>query len=133
MNPLEGEILNVLQASPDGHSTAFNVFNVLNRDGYNVTKSEFEAACRNLHDFGCIAYQPVYSPLVDIPIGSVVLRTESALLRSEEIAVAIDALNADPAESLAIGRGASLEKLEAEPNQADRIDEPAVIPRTALA
>jgi hypothetical protein len=46
MNPLGHRILEILQASPDGHSTAFNVFNVLNRDGYNVTKHEFEEACK---------------------------------------------------------------------------------------
>jgi hypothetical protein len=33
MNPLGHRILAILQESPDGHSTAFNIFNVLNRDG----------------------------------------------------------------------------------------------------
>jgi hypothetical protein len=62
MNPLEHRILEVLQASSDGHSTAFNVFNVLNRDGYNVTKHEFEEACKELHHCTCITYRPIRYP-----------------------------------------------------------------------
>jgi hypothetical protein len=34
MNPLGHRILEILQANPNGHSMALNVFNVLNRDGY---------------------------------------------------------------------------------------------------
>jgi hypothetical protein len=33
MNSLAHQILEVLQSSSDGHATAFNVFNVLNRAG----------------------------------------------------------------------------------------------------
>ena len=98
MNRLRQRIREVLQASCDGHSTAFNVFNVLNRDGYNVTKYEFEVACKNLHDGGCIVYQPVHSSLIDIPIGSLDLITEAA-----ELASGTGALNANPpAKSLAL-------------------------------
>ena len=32
---------------------ALNVFNVLNTDGYNVTKQQFEEACEKLHDGIC--------------------------------------------------------------------------------
>ena len=77
MNPLGHRILEILQASPDGHSTAFNVFNVLNRDGYNVTKHEFEEACTKLQDCTGITYQPVQCSLIDIPIGSLDLLTTS--------------------------------------------------------
>jgi hypothetical protein len=64
MNPLGHRILEVLQASPDGHSTAFNV---LNRDGYNVTKHEFEEACKKLYDCTCVTYRPIRSSLIDFP------------------------------------------------------------------
>ncbi|MBV8481450.1 MAG: hypothetical protein JO077_01130 [Verrucomicrobia bacterium] len=104
MNPLGHRILEILQASPDGHSTAFNVFNVLNRDGYNVTKHEFEEACEKLHDWSCIAYQPVQCSLIDIPIGSLDLPTVSPLSPDAELAPGIEALSEDAAaESSAIG------------------------------
>ena len=80
MNPLEHRILEVLRASSDGHSTAFNVFNVLNRDGYNVTKHEFEEACKELHHCTCVAYRPIRSSLIDIPIGTLDLLTKSPAL-----------------------------------------------------
>jgi hypothetical protein len=77
MNPLEHRILEALRAIPDGHSTAFNVFNVLNIDSYNVTKHEFEKACEKLHDCTCISYRPIRNSLIDIPIGTLDLRTTS--------------------------------------------------------
>jgi hypothetical protein len=80
MNSVGHRILKVLQTSPDGHSTALNVFIVLNRDGYNVTKYEFEEACKKLHDCGGITYQSVESSLIDIPIGTLDLLTESPAL-----------------------------------------------------
>ena len=80
MNPLEHRILEVLQASCDGHSTAFNVFNVLNTNGYNVTKHEFEGACKQLHDCTCITYRPIRTSLIDIPIGTLDLLTKSPAL-----------------------------------------------------
>jgi hypothetical protein len=80
MNPLGHRILEVLQKSPDGHSTAFNIFNVLNRDGYYVTKNEFEEACKKLHDDTCITYQPVQCSLIDIPIGTLDLLITSPAL-----------------------------------------------------
>lgn len=76
MNSFGHRILEVLQASSDGHATAFNVFNVLNRDGYNVTKQEFEAACEKLHG-ACITYQPIRTSLIDIPIGTLELPAKS--------------------------------------------------------
>ena len=77
MNPLEHQIFEVLQASCDGHSTAFNVFNVLNTDGYNVTKHEFEEACKQLHDCTCITYWPIRTSLMNMPIGTLELLTKS--------------------------------------------------------
>jgi hypothetical protein len=77
MNALGHQILQVLQSSSDGHATAFNVFNVLNRDGYNVTKEEFEEACNKLHDGTCINYQAIRTSLIDIPIGTLDLLTRS--------------------------------------------------------
>jgi hypothetical protein len=126
MNPLGFRILNVLQASPDGHSMALIVFNVLNRDGYNVTKYEFEVACKNLHDDGCIAYQPVYSSLVDIPIGSLDLLTEPELFQG-------DVLKTDPAESLVTERISGGLELEAEVDGADPINQPSLVPWRAVA
>jgi hypothetical protein len=49
----------------------------LNRDGYNVTKHEFEEACEGLHDGTCITYRPVRTSLIDIPIGTLDLLTKS--------------------------------------------------------
>jgi hypothetical protein len=101
MNPLGHRILEILQASPDGHSTAFNVFNVLNTDGYNVTKHEFEEACKELHDSTCMTYRPIRSSLIDIPIGTLELLTKSpALSPSSEgpgLALGIEALSDDSA------------------------------------
>jgi hypothetical protein len=77
MKSLGHRILEVLQASSDGHATALNVFNVLNRDGYNVTKQEFEAACERLHGGTCITYQPIRTSLIDIPIGTLDLLAKS--------------------------------------------------------
>ena len=100
MNPLGHRILEVLQASPDGHSTAFNVFNVLNIDGYNVTKHEFEEACKQLHDC-TITYRPIRSSLIDIPIGTLELLTKSPALspctEGAGLALGIEALNEDSA------------------------------------
>ncbi|HXM01466.1 MAG TPA: hypothetical protein VN939_02625 [Chthoniobacterales bacterium] len=99
MNPLEHWILEVLQASSDGHSTAFNVFNVLNRDGYNVTKHEFEEACKELHDCTCISYRPIRSSLIDIPIGTLDLLTKFPALspfpERADLALGIEALDED--------------------------------------
>jgi hypothetical protein len=101
MNPLEHRILEVLQASSDGHSTAFNVFNVLNRDGYNVTKHEFEEACKELHHCTCITYRPIRSSLIDIPIGTLDLLTKSPALspfsEGADLALGIEALDEDSA------------------------------------
>ena len=100
MKPLGHRILEVLQASPDGHSTAFNVFNVLNTDGYNVTKNEFEEACKELHDC-TITYRPIRSSLIDIPIGTLGLLTKfRALSPSSEgpdLALGIEALGEESA------------------------------------
>jgi len=97
MNPVGHRILEVLQASPDGHSTAFNVFNVLNTDGYNVTKHEFEEACKKLHDCTCITYRPIRNSLIDIPIGTLDLLTKSPALspfsEGEGLALEIEALS----------------------------------------
>ena len=82
MNPIGHRILEVLQASFDGHSTALNVFNVLNTDGYNVTKYEFEEACKQLHDCTCITYWPIRTSLIDIPIGTLDLLTKTQALSS---------------------------------------------------
>jgi hypothetical protein len=99
MNPLEHRILEVLQASSDGHSTAFNVFNVLNRYGYNVTKHEFEEACKELHDCTCISYRPIRSSLIDIPIGTLDLLTKfpalSPFAERADLALGIEALDED--------------------------------------
>ena len=107
MNPLGHRILEILQASPDGHSTAFNVFNVLNRDGYSVTKHEFEEACTKLQDCTCITYQPVQCSLIDIPIGTLDLLTTSPavspLSPDAELVPGIEALSETSVmESLAI-------------------------------
>jgi hypothetical protein len=80
MNSVAHQILEVLQSSSDGHATALNVFNVLNRNGYNVTKHEFEEACKNLHDGTCITYRPIRTSVIDIPIGTLDLLTESPAL-----------------------------------------------------
>jgi hypothetical protein len=77
MNPLEHRIVDILEAVTDRHATAFNVFNVLNRDGYSVTKLEFEKACQQLHDDASVSYRPIRSPLVDIPIGALDLPIRS--------------------------------------------------------
>ena len=95
MNPLRHRILEILQASPDGHSTAFNVFNVLNTDGYNVTKHEFEEACRQLNDCVCITYRPIRSSLIDIPIGTLELLTKSPFSEGPSLAPGIEALDED--------------------------------------
>jgi hypothetical protein len=92
MSPLEHRILEILQASCDGHSTAFNVFNVLNTDGYTVTKHEFEEACKQLHDCTCITYWPIRTSLIDIPIGTLDLPTKS---RCANAALDIEALGED--------------------------------------
>jgi hypothetical protein len=101
MNPLGHRILEILQANPNGHSMAFNVFNVLNRDGYNVTKHEFEEACKQLNDGTCITYRPIRSSLIDIPIGTLELLTKSpAPSPSSEgagLALGIEALDEDSA------------------------------------
>jgi hypothetical protein len=98
---LEHRILEVLQASSDGHSTAFNVFNVLNRDGYNVTKHEFEEACKELHHCTCITYRPNRSSLIDIPVGTLDLVTKSPALspfsEGADLARGIEALDEDSA------------------------------------
>jgi hypothetical protein len=65
MNPLEHRILEILEASCDGHSSALDVFNVLNTNGYNVTKHEFEGAWKHLHDCTFIAYGPIRTSLID--------------------------------------------------------------------
>ena len=80
MNSIEHRIVEVLESSLDGHANALNVFNVLNRDCYNVTKHEFEEACKNLHDGSCISYRPIQTSLVDIPIGAMDLLTTSPAL-----------------------------------------------------
>lgn len=80
MNSLAHQILEVLQSSSDGHATAFNVFNVLNRDGYSVTKHEFEEACKKLQEGTCITYRPVRTSLIDIPIGTLDLLAKSPAL-----------------------------------------------------
>jgi hypothetical protein len=77
MNPLEQRIVDILEAVTDRHATAFNVFNVLNRDEYSVTKLEFEKACQQLHDDASVSYRPIRSPLVDIPIGTLDLLIRS--------------------------------------------------------
>ena len=124
MNRLGERILEVLQASSDRRCTAFNVFNVLNSDGYNVTKHEFEAACKKLHDCGCIDYQPVHSSLIDIPIGSLGLLTETA-----ELASGIDALNAISAtESVALEKIRCPEEPEPQPNREDPVGDLSVAP-----
>src|ERR1700722_1124794 len=101
MNPLEHRIIEVLQTSSDGHSTALNVFNVLNTDGYNVTKHEFEKACKQLHDGTCIAYQPIRSSLIDVPIGTLELLTKAPALPPPSegpcLALGIAALDEDSA------------------------------------
>lgn len=101
MNPLGHRILEVLQASPDGHSTAFNVFNVLNTDGYNATKHEFEEACKQLHDCTCVTYRPIRNSLIDIPIGTLDLVAESPALspfsEGADLALGIEALSEDSA------------------------------------
>jgi hypothetical protein len=97
MNPLGPRILEILQASPDGHSTAFNVFSVLNRNGYNVTKHEFEAACTQLHSSTSIHYWPVPCSFIDIPIGTLDLLTtspaECLLSPDAEFALATETLS----------------------------------------
>ena len=108
MNSLAQQILEVLQSSSDGHATALNVFNVLNRDGYNVTKHEFEEACEKLHDGICITYRPVRTSLIDIPIGTLDLLTKSPALsllsERAELAPGIETLgDLSPAVSPTIG------------------------------
>jgi hypothetical protein len=99
MNPLGQRILEVLQASPDGHSMALNVFNILNRDGYNVTKHEFEDACNELHECTSITYRPIRSSLIDIPIGTLDLLTKppalSSFFEAADGALGVEALRED--------------------------------------
>ena len=138
MNPLGHRILEILQASPDGHSTAFNVFNVLNRDGYNVTKHEFEEACKKLHDWSCITYQPVQCSLIDIPIGSLDLLTMSPavspLSPDAELALSIEALGeASVDESLAIEETRCPVESETESVGASRVGKPSASRQPAHA
>jgi hypothetical protein len=134
MNPVGQRILEVLQASPDGHSTALNVFIVLNRDRYNVAKHEFEEACRKLHDRSRITYRPVQSSLIDIPIGTLDLLTKSPALsplsRDAELTLAIEALSEDStAESTTIGEIRCQGESETQPNGSDLSGKPSVVPR----
>ena len=136
MNPLEHRILEVLQASFDGHSTAFNVFNVLNRDGYKVTKHEFEEACKKLHHCTCITYRPIRSSLIDIPIGTLDLLTTSPALSplSEGIgaALGIEALEEDSAaESSTIEEIRCPVESEIQPVRTALTGRPSVVPRSA--
>ena len=134
MNPLGQRILEVLQTSPDGHCTALNAFIVLNRDRYNVTKYEFEAACRKLHDCHRITYRPVQSSLIDIPIGTLDLLTKSPALSplsaDVELTFGREARNEDStAESATIGEIRCLVESERQPNRVDLIS--TVVPRPA--
>lgn len=132
MNPLEHQILEVLQASCDGHSTAFNVFNVLNTDGYKVTKYEFEEACKQLHDCTCITYWPIRTSLIDIPIGTLDLLTKSPALspfsKGANSALGIEALGEDStAESSTIGETRCLVESETQPNRGGPTGKPSVV------
>lgn len=44
------------------------------------TKHEFEKACKKLHDCTRIAYQPIRSSLIDVPIGTLELLARSPAL-----------------------------------------------------
>jgi hypothetical protein len=134
MNPLGHRILEVLQASFDGHSTALNVFNVLNTDGYNVTKHEFEEACKQLHDCTCITYWPIRTSLIDIPIGTLDLLTKtqalSSISESANSALGIEALGENStAESSAIEQIRCPVASETEPNRSGQAGKPFVVPR----
>src|ERR1700758_2472970 len=107
MNSIEHRIVEVLQSSLDGHANALNVFNVLNRDGYNVTKHEFEEACKNLHDGSCITYRPIQTSLIDIPIGALDLLTNSPALS----AVSEGADLAPNAETLLVAQSSTMREI----------------------
>lgn len=134
MNPLGQRILEVLQMSPDGHCTALNAFTVLNRDRYNVTKYEFEAACKTLHDCSRITYRPVQSALIDIPIGTLDLLTKSPVLSplsaDVELTLGREARNElSTAEPPTIGEIRCSVESERQPNRVDMIS--TVVPRPA--
>jgi hypothetical protein len=129
MNPLGHQILEVLQASLDGHSTALNVFIVLNRGGCNVTKHEFEEACKKLHDGTCITYQPIRTTLIDIPIGTLDLLTKSPapppFSKGANATPDFGALSEDSAaESSTIGEIRSSVESETQPNRAGLTGKP---------
>jgi hypothetical protein len=128
MNPLEHRILEVLQASCDGHSTAFNVFNVLNTNGYNVTKHEFEGACKQLHDCTCITYRPIRTSLIDIPIGTLDLLTKSPALslfsKGANSALGIETLEDSTAEPSTIGKIRCELESETQPKRAGPTGKP---------
>jgi hypothetical protein len=136
MNPLGDRILEVLQASSYGYSTAFSVFNVLNRDGFTVTKHEFEQACKKLHDGACITYRPVECSLIDIPIGTLELLTKSAVLapfsESADLALGIGTLSersAAEASTIEVTRGPV--ESETPPNREGLIGKSSVVQRPA--
>jgi hypothetical protein len=103
MNPLEHQIVDALEAASDGHATAFNVFNVLNRDGFNVTKQEFERACQHLHDHSSVTYRPIRSSLIDIPIGTLDLRMRTPKRESSVDEASNSTLNVGQASLVADG------------------------------
>jgi hypothetical protein len=80
---------------------ALNVFNVLNRDGYNVSKHEFEDACNELHECTSITYRPIRNSLIDIPIGTLDLLTKSPAVspfsEGADGALGVEALREDSA------------------------------------
>jgi hypothetical protein len=110
-----------------------NVFNVLNRDGYNVTKHEFEEACENLHDGTCITYRPIRTSLIDIPIGTLDLLTKSPALslfsEGAELWRGIETLGEiSSAESSMIGEIRCPVESETQPNGAVLTGKPAAVP-----
>ena len=133
MSSIEHRIVEVLQSSLDGHANVLNVFNVLNRDGYNVTKHEFEEACKNLHDGSCITYRPIQTSLIDIPIGAMDLLTNSPALP----AFSEGARLAPNAETLLVAESSTIPEIcfpvgsETAPNRAGLIGEPSAVPRSA--
>jgi hypothetical protein len=78
-----------------------SVFNVLNRDGYNITKHEFEGAFKKLDACSRITYQAVQCSLIDIPIGTLDLLTKSPALdpssEGADLVLGIEALSEDSA------------------------------------